>query len=414
MHHILAIALALGCLVNATPILAQFSDYKPSKLVGKPCPEIPLENYMLQGDLIAQADMYGRVVYIDFYQTGCPSCEKYGMPHAQELFEKYKDNPDVIVMVVNTAFEKDSRPFTADEAKTKDHLVKKGWTMPVARDKDERCIDEVFGQGTTSGLILDPSGVIRYHQVNLGDEKNIERIIEEQIATLKDTDVPAPYSTHVALADTVRLIGEKDYGEALQSAKDVLEWEERALKETDDKQAKDDEGAENFSNRNPKEAAKVVRHARYLISLITNSFKRRCAHWTRLQTYDPPASIPYGETIAETFRGVDPEFDATAGLAGLATMTDEYKAFVALDEEYQNALKQYEKETTIKGGDASKSVALIKDIAERGKGTRIGDDAMAFLKNIGAATDTDAPSDKTNEADDSIPQEETENQHSEK
>lgn len=43
---------------------------RASKRVGKPCPEIPLENYMLQGDTITQADMYGRVVYIDFYQMG--------------------------------------------------------------------------------------------------------------------------------------------------------------------------------------------------------------------------------------------------------------------------------------------------------------------------------------------------------
>ncbi|MCK6439614.1 MAG: hypothetical protein L6Q71_05370 [Planctomycetes bacterium] len=66
MKRFVVMAFALSLAMFATSVLAQ----RASKRIGKPCPEIPLEGYMIQGDAITQADMYGRVVYIDFYQPG--------------------------------------------------------------------------------------------------------------------------------------------------------------------------------------------------------------------------------------------------------------------------------------------------------------------------------------------------------
>ncbi|MCK6439613.1 MAG: hypothetical protein L6Q71_05365 [Planctomycetes bacterium] len=289
------------------------------------------------------------------------------MPHAQKLYEQYKDNPDIVILVVHTAFEKKQYPWMADEERLKKHLKEKGWTMPVARDKDEQCINKVFGLGTSSALVIDPSGVIRYHGYNGKEGEKIDKLLEEQLSVLQDVTVPAPYDVDECLSSVLGLMQDGKYTDALKQAELVAAAEEDNLK----KAQKADEGAEDFSDRDPNVSAKIMRDARYLASLIRNSAKRLAKRAEKLFTYDPPAAVKLAQKVSGEFRGID-DGDALKGKAGTWADSEEYKTFVALEAEFKQAVKTYEQNPS------EGALAKIEDIGELAVGTRIADEAKKY------------------------------------
>jgi len=54
----------------------------------------------LDGNLILSADYKGKVLVLDFWTTWCGVCLK-AFPDFQEVYEKFKDHPDVAFLAVN-------------------------------------------------------------------------------------------------------------------------------------------------------------------------------------------------------------------------------------------------------------------------------------------------------------------------
>ena len=170
---------------------------KKVNLVGKNCPQLELEDYMLQGEKITQADFEGKVVFIEFFQNGCPNCLKVSLPHLEKVYKKYKDDPDCIVLAINTAFEKRKYPSMANEDLTKKLLKSRGWTFPVARDKDEKSVKKfkctvpglpIVSHGTPLAVIVGPDGKILAHTWSNTD-KNVNKLttaFEESLQTIKE------------------------------------------------------------------------------------------------------------------------------------------------------------------------------------------------------------------------------------
>jgi len=154
---------ALLCLFLAVPLLAREPD---SNVRGDYCPELLLEEKMVQGQPITWESLAGKVVLFLFYQRECEGCERQAMPRIQKLHEKYAGSHCWLVFVINTAFDKDAYPYLADVDETRKHLKRMDWTMPVARDLDERS-NELFTlddqSGTPQAVVLDEHGVVRAH-----------------------------------------------------------------------------------------------------------------------------------------------------------------------------------------------------------------------------------------------------------
>lgn len=142
------------------------AETKGSNVLGQHCPELQLEAEMVQGDPITQADFAGKMVFFCFYQRGCPGCEEQAMPALQKLYERYAYSKCALVLAINTAFDKDKDAYVADVAATRAHLRAKGWTMPVARDLDEKSnplftLDGIAG--TPQAVVLDENGFVCDH-----------------------------------------------------------------------------------------------------------------------------------------------------------------------------------------------------------------------------------------------------------
>ena len=80
------------------------------------------------GKPINLSDYHGKVVFLNFWATWCPPCQRE-MPEIQKLFEKYKDSDDVAIVTVVMP---GGREINSSEIKA--FLEEKDFTMPVIFD----------------------------------------------------------------------------------------------------------------------------------------------------------------------------------------------------------------------------------------------------------------------------------------
>ncbi len=75
----------------------------------------------LDGKNVALSDFRGKVVFVDFFATWCPPCRQ-SIPAVESLYNKYKDNPNVVFLGINVG---------EDEQKVKDFVKESGITYKV-------------------------------------------------------------------------------------------------------------------------------------------------------------------------------------------------------------------------------------------------------------------------------------------
>lgn len=77
---------------------------------------------------ISLADYHGKVVFLNFWATWCPPCQRE-MPEIQKLSEKYQNSEDIAILTVVMPGSQEM-----DAAGIKKFLKEKGFTMPVIFD----------------------------------------------------------------------------------------------------------------------------------------------------------------------------------------------------------------------------------------------------------------------------------------
>ena len=77
----------------------------------------------LDGKIINSEEIKGKIVVLDFWDTHCGPCIQL-MPHMEELYSKYKDNPGVLIFIVNAGWQ------SIDEAKS--FVSKHNYDLPFA------------------------------------------------------------------------------------------------------------------------------------------------------------------------------------------------------------------------------------------------------------------------------------------
>jgi thiol-disulfide isomerase/thioredoxin len=113
----------------------------------------------LDGEILDFESVKGKVVFINFWATWCAPCVAE-MPSIEELYGKYKDNAEVVFVMINVEMK---------EEKVKKFIKKKGFTFPIYFPNQTRLPKIYESNGIPTTFVLDKEGYIAYKKVGMAN-----------------------------------------------------------------------------------------------------------------------------------------------------------------------------------------------------------------------------------------------------
>ena len=105
-------ALAGAVLCGALVYYNVFDKETTGAMLNESCPDFTVDTYKIEngkfvvsGENVSFSDLSGKVVVLNFWATYCQPC-KEEIPHFNELYEKYSEEVEVLILNVETSFSK--------------------------------------------------------------------------------------------------------------------------------------------------------------------------------------------------------------------------------------------------------------------------------------------------------------------
>ncbi len=123
----------------------------------------------LDGKTITLADLKGKVVVMDFWATWCGPC-RMSMPYMQKVYEKYIDNSQVKIVLVNV-WERTADTSNAQKLQTRTKLVKtfltqnSSYTFPMMLDVTDAVVSCFGVTGIPTKFYIDKQGIVQFKEV---------------------------------------------------------------------------------------------------------------------------------------------------------------------------------------------------------------------------------------------------------
>lgn len=156
-----------------------FSDDKIENLTSKykvleikKAPPFALQN--LDGNTVNLEELKGKVVVLDFWATWCDPCVK-SFPHMQKLVNKYKNNPDIVFLFINTL---EGKLTENRKKRTLKLLNSKKYLFNVLFDDENNTSKSYNVFAIPTKVVIDKNGNILYQGFE-DIEKNIEKALKK-------------------------------------------------------------------------------------------------------------------------------------------------------------------------------------------------------------------------------------------
>jgi len=130
----------------------------------------------LSGVILDKSKLKGKIVVMDFWATWCVPCMKE-LPYLQRVYDAYKNNPDVVFMVINTG-SGNSITDARDWAKKNSQ-----YTFPLYYNSDSKLGDKVGFSLIPTVAVLDQQGKMQYRTIGF-EGSEMETKITEEIESL--------------------------------------------------------------------------------------------------------------------------------------------------------------------------------------------------------------------------------------
>ncbi len=115
----------------------------------------------IKGKTIDINKLHGKVVWINFFATWCPPCNKELPVLQKEVWDKYKNNPEFVLVILG-------REHT--EKELKDYVARKHFTMPFAPDPSRKIFGLYASQNIPRNVIIGKDGTIIFQSTGYTPE----------------------------------------------------------------------------------------------------------------------------------------------------------------------------------------------------------------------------------------------------
>ncbi len=150
---------------------------------GQMAPELELNNW-IGGDgrqipAILINEQRGKVVLLYFFQDWCPGCHSRGFPLLKRLHDEFGNNPDVVLLAVQTTFE---GHYTNTVDKLRKNQLEYGLPIPMAHDAGTResrlprTMSLYRSGGTPWKVLIDKTGRVVFNGFHIDEERAVKAI----------------------------------------------------------------------------------------------------------------------------------------------------------------------------------------------------------------------------------------------
>ncbi|MEO8820497.1 MAG: TlpA disulfide reductase family protein [Ginsengibacter sp.] len=154
--------------------LKMVADLK-KEMLEDPAPHFTLVD--LKGNKVNMQDLKNKVVVVDFWATWCGPC-KASFPGMQKTVTKFKDDPDVKFVFVDTWETNDKK-----EKNASDFITSHNYDFHVLMDNDSKVVDQFKVEGIPTKFVIDKNGIIRFKAI--GFDGSDDKLVTE-LSTMID------------------------------------------------------------------------------------------------------------------------------------------------------------------------------------------------------------------------------------
>ena len=127
----------------------------------------------IKGEVINTDELRGKVILVNFFATWCPPCNKE-LPVLQEtVYNKYKNNPDFVLVILGREEDTDL---------LKEFALKKELDLPFAPDLERKIFSMYAEKSIPRNVVIDKKGNISYQSMGYTEEEF--KHLQEHLAKL--------------------------------------------------------------------------------------------------------------------------------------------------------------------------------------------------------------------------------------